>query len=358
VLSLSCSSTQDTPSEPDAAVPHYDAGTPTCDADLATNRFHCGSCTNACASGQSCVDGGCVPDCNAPLIKCEGADVCVDLTNDLQHCGGCGTVCSQVDAGGYEAGDPVDDGGEAGAPSWTYGTLTCANSSCQVVCPQGTTECGGLCFDMSRNRDHCGTCNNACASNENCSVGKCCKGATVACGGHCADLSRDMNHCGDCTTTCSSQSEFCSQGQCVPANVYQAAFQGNITAHSSSQCTDWQTWLGNLTGPYNGIVLRGLVADAGPDAAPTERSCVGPQANALCQALKNGTATNVTCGDAGSWATGTYNTSVGVAAQSTTVSTCTNPGYVARPCTTNTYWGGVGTATCPGPSQTISVICY
>jgi hypothetical protein len=39
------------------------------------------------------------------------------------------------------------------------------------------------------------------------------------------------------------------------------------------------------------------------------------------------------------------------------VCSCQNPGYAVRPCNQNQNWGGVKTATCGAPTQTMSVVC-
>jgi hypothetical protein len=36
-------------------------------------------------------------------------------------------------------------------------------------------------------------------------------------------------------------------------------------------------------------------------------------------------------------------------------SNCPNPGYILRPCIGNLNWGGVNTATCSAPSQTMTL---
>jgi hypothetical protein len=35
---------------------------------------------------------------------------------------------------------------------------------------------------------------------------------------------------------------------------------------------------------------------------------------------------------------------------------CANPGHILRPCINHRDWGGVATATCSGPTQTMTVV--
>jgi hypothetical protein len=316
------------------------------------NRYHCGSCDNACGAGQVCTNGQCTSECTPPLIKCtftDGGGGCVDLTKDDNHCGGCATVCTQTDAGDYDAGDPVPDGGDASSNgSWSYGTPKCVNSSCTWICPtQSESVCNGLCFDMKQNHDNCGKCNNACAYDEWCSDGVCCKGGQSNCGGTCSDTTTDPTHCGDCTTKCGGNTPFCSAGQCVAAVVFTDPFTQN--QQSTSQCNDWNAFRGQLTGTYSQITIMGAL-DGGAGM-----SCSGANANSLCQALHTNTASGpFSCGGH-SWSVDNCLGTMEI----TDMGFCScGPGYAVRPCSTIAgYWGGANTTLCNAPSQTLTVIC-
>jgi hypothetical protein len=57
------------------------------------------------------------------------------------------------------------------------------------------------------------------------------------------------------------------------------------------------------------------------------------------------------------WTVGTCGSGIELSAN--TNCQCVTPGYTARPCIGqgNDNWGGVNTATCSAPSQTIEVVC-
>jgi hypothetical protein len=84
--------------------------------------------------------------------------------------------------------------------------------------------------------------------------------------------------------------------------------------------------------------------------------CVGAAANQICQALHDGQATSVACGGK-TWRTGNCGNGMELTTTSN-ICSCDN-GYTIRPCigNGNPNWGGVNTATCNGPTQTIEVVC-
>lgn len=60
-------------------------------ARLDRDPSHCGACGARCDGASLCVEGACVPLCEAPLAACGGT--CVDLEVDPDHCGACGRAC-------------------------------------------------------------------------------------------------------------------------------------------------------------------------------------------------------------------------------------------------------------------------
>jgi hypothetical protein len=86
------------------------------------------------------------------------------------------------------------------------------------ACPEpGQTDCGGICVDTNTDRNHCGSCDNACDPTDVCDgQGSCtaqCQGALTNCGGFCADLQADALNCGSCGFQCASD-EVCNAGEC------------------------------------------------------------------------------------------------------------------------------------------------
>ena len=92
---------------------------------------------------------------------------------------------------------------------------------------------------------------------------------------------------------------------------------------------------------------------------PTGVSCDGPEANTICTALGSGQPVNNLACNGRMWNVGVCGTDLELNAQGNGVCQCSNPGYTVRPCigVNNANWGGVNTATCGGPTQTINVIC-
>lgn len=60
-------------------------------------------------------------------------------------------------------------------------TATCGPS----YCPAGFTPCGGVCKDLQRDVNNCGSCGRACGPSKICSNGQCCPKGTVFCNGTC-----------------------------------------------------------------------------------------------------------------------------------------------------------------------------
>ncbi|HKO49753.1 MAG TPA: hypothetical protein VJV79_18615 [Polyangiaceae bacterium] len=110
-----------------------------------TSPAHCGTCEQACVTGQSCTAGACV--CPGAQVACNGA--CVDTQTSLEHCGGCSKPCATGAA--------------------------CSAGACG--CAQGQELCNGVCVDVKESEANCGSCGNACMTGQTCSNGACLIGA-------------------------------------------------------------------------------------------------------------------------------------------------------------------------------------
>lgn len=130
-----------------------------CATNLNTSPTSCGSCGRRCTSGPhqiaTCTAGDCRVTCEPGYADCDdaGANGCeVDMMSDPLHCGACTTRCGTFH---------VADGG-------------CVGGMCTISACEGTFgNCDGMnptgCeIDTFRNRTHCGTCGNACASGYDC----------------------------------------------------------------------------------------------------------------------------------------------------------------------------------------------
>jgi hypothetical protein len=150
---------------------------------------------NCTTRGEVCTPGGCSVTCPGNEINCNGT--CVDPTTNDDYCGataGCGT----------------GDAGSAGVNCNIMGEV-CTPSGCQVNCPIGEVNCGGICIDPATSALHCGATDgcggtfgttgvNCQAMGEVCDGnGGCtptCPGMEVNCGGKCIDPGSNMQHCG------------------------------------------------------------------------------------------------------------------------------------------------------------------
>ncbi|WP_236604286.1 MXAN_6577-like cysteine-rich protein [Sandaracinus amylolyticus] len=207
--------------EIDAQTPRTDSGPPECTdgttlcgdecVDTSGSRANCGSCGNACAAGEACVDGACDVLCPASQTEC--GDVCADVSSDRAHCGECGTAC---------------DAGEI-----------CVDGSCTVSCPAGQILCGDVCADLQSSHANCGECGNACAAGAVCNAGDCtttCSESLTACDGSCVQPQTSPDHCGACGNACAAvdgATPFCAAGQCRFACD---ALQGDCNGSATDGC--------------------------------------------------------------------------------------------------------------------------
>ena len=71
-----------------------------------------------------------------------------------------------------------------------------------LTCPQGLTNCNGVCRNLDVEKANCGACGRECpGTNQAC------------CSGGCRNLNRDSNNCGACGNECGA-GEVCCRGTC------------------------------------------------------------------------------------------------------------------------------------------------
>ncbi len=123
-----------------------------------------------------------------------------------------------------------DSGGMGDAASPLPGT------SLPAACPNGYSDCSGMCVALKRDPTHCGACGKACKAGEVCVQGGCalqCGGNTIKCGSTCVNQKSDPENCGMCAQKC-AQGMVCNVGKC------DVSCQQGLT-NCSGGCVDFQT---------------------------------------------------------------------------------------------------------------------
>jgi hypothetical protein len=124
-----------------------------CEADLANDPKHCGSCGVACQSPDCACHGGALSVvCPAGRADCDGdsRNGCeVDTDTSMQNCGRCGRLCHTM---GHDALDAV-----------------CVAGHCKITCqiePFGQGDCDDNpdngCETNLWTNENCGTCGMRC----------------------------------------------------------------------------------------------------------------------------------------------------------------------------------------------------
>jgi cysteine-rich repeat protein len=285
---------------------HVHAGVELCDDG---NDDDTDECRNDCTLA-SCGDG----TVQAPE-ECDDAN--------LDNTDACLNTCVSASCGdGYvRAGVEECDDGENGID--TDDCLTgCVAASCgDGVVHTGVEECD----------DGNGSNADACVSG--------CQDA--ACGdGYVHDSVEDCDDGGV------SSGDGCSN-MCEFENItYSHAFTNGVTP-SAAECTEWNSFRTSLRDNHTSVSISGTFDGVG-------RTCTGAAATQICDALRTSTTFSILCNghtwfvdDCSGWElTADDNACF-----------CGDPGYNVRPCLANLNWGGVNTATCSAPSQTITVTC-
>ncbi|MDX9719423.1 MAG: hypothetical protein RBU37_01655 [Myxococcota bacterium] len=126
--------------------------------NLANDAQNCGSCGNACAQRELCLDGSCA--CPAGTQTC-GDERCVDLLSDKQHCGACNTLCD------YNCFNAVCSCGQG---------FCVPPQECCPYAPGALTEAtfdDFICLNLQEDPFNCGGCGVQCGEGEVCIDGEC-----------------------------------------------------------------------------------------------------------------------------------------------------------------------------------------
>ena len=335
-----------------------------------------------CGDNAHCEDTGDGPEC----VCDEGYEgdgmTCTDVDECALGTAGCdaNATCTNTD-GGFDC--VCDDGWEGDGFTCTdvdecsLETDTCdANATCTntdggytCACNTGYDGDGHTCTAI----DHCARGTDSCDTNATCTytgpgtytcacnTGYSGDGFTCTAIDHCAagthtcDRNATCTYTGPGTYTCACNSGYIGDGfTCTPASTggcytYSESFTSGSLPSTSSQCTNWNTWRASL--PSSG--LTDLTMSGSAD--PTGVSCThAPTVQAMADAMRTETAGSWTC-DGLSWEVGDCGTASWTLSASGYYCGCPSPGYIARPCISNPNWGGIGTATCSGPTQTMEV---
>jgi prepilin-type processing-associated H-X9-DG protein len=251
-------------------------------------------------------------------------------------------ACVNLGATGFCSNTPVPSGTSCTDGNTCNGDETCDGAG---TCQPGLNAASGTsCTD-----------GNACNGDETCNgFGGCAAGTppVVDDGNTCTADSCDPsagvihNNLPD-GTTCAGIGT-CTNGTC---SVQGATFSAQFFEAQTpvQQCSDWNDFQFNrlTSGSYSRIAMNGTFDTNGV-------TCSNPSAaTQICNALHNNTSTAVFC-DGHTWFTGfcgglELNVDSGVC-------TCSFSPTV-RPCEGGPSWGGIGTFTCGGPTQTMTVTC-
>lgn len=151
--------------------------------DTSKASDNCGSCGNACASGQVCRDGKCELTCVDGFTACKARE-----------------PENVADASVDASGDASTDAAKDAAPL------------VEIDAGSFVPYCAKLTDDPA----NCGTCGNRCTTAQICTSGTCCSPGQDACGGVCTVLATDANNCGVCGKTCTGATPSCNKGVCIP----------------------------------------------------------------------------------------------------------------------------------------------
>lgn len=316
-------------------------GTATCvgNSRVACNPDGLGATTTPCGTGTTCSGGIC-----AAWVCTPGAFDCADVNTRRQ--------CNADGLGYTPAPCPAMNaciGGACRAWMCTPGQSapTCATTTSRQVCsPDGQGYTTSACPVAANATGACvgGTCGITCNAN----YGNCDANANNGCE---AAFQSDRMNCGACGTVCTGS---CVAGVCISVVpvTFSQLFSSNTTVLMAA-CTAWRTFRASLTGTgYSSITITG-------SASMRTVTCTEPAAvQQIANGLRTSTNFNVTCnGRRWTLCASRYDGELWIDAPSVcSGNNCPTSATLLRPCLGgSSNYNGVESATCPGPTQTITI---
>jgi hypothetical protein len=189
-----------------------------------------------------CLDPIVGAKCGEGLHFCEGQ--CI-VFGTYKNCSACGDFCGpfmcvsgQCDVTRYrtDSGSFLDDAGvdsaiDSGLDAEMDTGLDAGDTGIEIPdtglpddvglpdsCPIGELQCDSVCVASSV--EHCGSCDNACGTDELCAGDQCvgeCEDLLTRCGTDCVDTLWDPDNCGSCGNGCLSG--ICAAGACADATA-------------------------------------------------------------------------------------------------------------------------------------------
>ncbi|MDB4997630.1 MAG: Tryptophan synthase alpha chain [Myxococcaceae bacterium] len=180
------------------------------------------------------------------------------------------------------------------------------------ACPEGSTDCGGVCFELATSNAHCGACDVQCEQGLFCSESACasqCSGGTTACGDRCVSLDNDATSCGICGRVC-DPGDRCHHGRCEDCPSGTTACPGtpgcvdlsNDPTHCGS-CSRACGGAGGGGGGGRGSAQLCVAGSCAGSSCPSPFTLCGnnctytPASTLHCGSCNNQCASNQTCSD-------------------------------------------------------------
>jgi hypothetical protein len=243
-----------------------------------------------------------------------------------------------------DCGGSTEGAGDGGTPSCGAAEQPCCNGT---ACDDGTTCTAGRCIPP------CGAAGQACCNGTACNADLVCSGGScVIPGSDDGGVDAPTESGNDATSDAFGEASFEASGESGSPVVYNEQFMQGVTYKAGDpQYDHWGQFIQALTGSYTQFTVSGTFDQQG-------FTCNVPGiANSLAQWLRSGGGNSIT--SCGQYEVGVQNCGATGMQLAIGVQTCAcQPGtfIVVHPWATNAEWGGVNTATCPGPTQEMRVV--